>query len=244
MRYRSILLLLLGAALSASCVKPNKPVPGPDPLPEGKPFWRCESWPSELVFGASPRSGSVDMQSNIKDLKVSSSASWCSCSIDKYDGDKLGLSIGVSAYDAAPGQFPAPRRATVRLTGGSVVDKSVEVVQQCGNISVALAQRPDFYKFGNGYYKIPASGAVRRVNVETNAISWEASSPFDWITLKRNGDVLEISASPRSSGEPRTATVFVCDSMNPEKKCAFELYETDAGMSGEDYGYGDTTPWD
>lgn len=251
----SVLALLFAALSCREKAKPNEGPGGtgggdkPEPKPEL--FWECEYFPQAYNFSRKPDKLDIYMKTNIetKDFKLQSTAEWCSYTLTSKEKDLVVLSISVadnSSLDdkGKPLYLPA-RTATVELTSGSKVDKSIAITQ-AGFVYFSLEAKPNTELYGYDYYYLPSNGGTRIFRILTNSCGYSAYTEADWLKLSvRPDNSLEVVSTKRAEGLSfRNAEISITDILDSEVTLSFRVREADAEVTGEDYGYGDHSDWD
>ena len=91
-----------------------------------------------------------------------------------------------------------------------------------------------------------AAGEEKDACIVTNCYRWVPTTDASWLTVSRKDQVtLHLVSKPAAEGEGiRSAKVTITDSNDDLQKTTFTVMDKDGFLSGYDYGYGDTDPWD
>ncbi len=182
-------------------------------------------------------------ESDIEDITVTPSESWCKASVHNDDVQYINLYC-CEEYrptfnpDGSGGWLYAePRSCTVELTVGDIFNKTFKVYQEC-ETSIIVPFNP---------VTLNAAGESVDVLVQNNVYSWSATTDADWLTLKKkDSSTLTVTSVARSDSQaaPRKATVTIVNDYNEFTNTTFIVADADADLSGEDFGYGDHSDWD
>lgn len=264
MKKISLFLAALACLAVIGCEKPDparKPTPGPDPTHGGggeeggnngggeeqkddKPFFTADI-PSEYNVTSPEQGWNYMVSTNIPDWTAESDAAWCRTNIIKGQENNCELNIIVDGFEPRTENgdydYCQPRVCTVTIKAGSIYSHSLTVRQESKvRMTTGLYGKPVL---------LDPAGETRQIYILTNCISWTPSTDADWLTVKRiDNATLELTSTARKdSGQARTTTVTVVsdlDSWSSTSRTSFTVADTDASLSGDDYGYGDHIDWE
>ena len=250
--------LLYGCSKSDDGVSPTDPIDPPtDPtIPASGEY--CKYMPDEVVLSCSETLYQLYVESNISPEKFNISIEaegeqWCQAAIAKDQNEENSLVIKITSdtYNREDGLgqplYEPYRTATLHVTYGSVVDKRIKVVQES---HIMLLTELDYTSAS--VLRVSPKGETTEVKVLTNCYSWMCGTNDDWITVTKKDDatfVVTSTARPEGQTEMRQAEITVMsnkfiDGLMPTM-VKIQVVDSDAGVSGEDYGYDDNvTEWD
>ena len=252
--------LALGALIPFGCEEPDKP--GPEepgitpPTPAGDYFKLMINLSREVpddyevIFNADADGTTLIVETNLAGWAVSSDAAWCK--VDKTEetmSAKATVVITVGDYDTRDenGLFRnlAARKAQVTVSAPGQKSKSIRVVQQ-GRVYFNYTDEYQWDLSLFSYVLEISAGGQRDAHIVTNCYKWTPSTDASWLTVERIDQVtLRLSSQPRADGDGlRKATVTVSDSNDDFQHTSFVVIERTGGLSGHDYDYDDTYPWD
>lgn len=205
----------------------------------------------EVVFNADADGTNFIVQTDRSDWSISSDAPWCK--VEKTDATASVMAtavILVDDYDVRDeeGNYHnlAARECNVRVKAGTIYDKTIRVVQQ-GRVYFNYTE--DFtWNLGLFSYvlEMSAVGEERDAYIVTNCYKWVPETDASWLSVSRKDQVtLHLVSRPAAAGEgPRSARVTISDSNDASQSTTFTVMDRQGLLSGYDYDYEDTTPWD
>ena len=206
----------------------------------------CEAnLPVVWVFNRLADATSFLIKTNIEDITVVSSESWCTVSIENTGiAEQKQVTITVSNYEVLDETgsytYAFPRKATIRVTAGNVFDETITIAQ---NTFVSITT-PILENTYNTLY-LPA-GYTQDVTIKTNCYSWSATTDATWLTVsQKDYTTLTVTSEARTDDTPRSATVTItndADELNDSH--TFTVADADAVLTSKDYEYGEGTGWD
>jgi hypothetical protein len=146
--------------------------------------------PESLSYDADETGGkTISITTTAQSWDATADASWISLS-------KQGNSLTV---DVASGNTnSSPRTATIRITAGNALEKTVTVTQSARH---TLAVSPSSLSF-------TAETGEQSVTVNTTAPFWDVTTDASWITTTKQNNTLHVSVG-KNSGSTRNATVII-----------------------------------
>lgn len=205
----------------------------------------------EVVFNTDATGTNFIVQTNLGSWEVSSDAAWCT--VEKHEAtqsESATVVILVGDYDVrdADGLVHnlAPRECNVRVTAGNAFNKTIRVIQQ-GVV---------FFNYTEGFvwdqslfsyvFEMNAAGEDRNAYILTNCYNWVPTTDASWLTVSRTDQVtLHLVSRPAAAGEgARRAKVTITDANDEYQTTSFTVIDKAGTLSGYDYGYEDTDPWD
>jgi hypothetical protein len=94
----------------------------------------------------------------------------------------------------------SPRTATIRITAGNALEKTVTVTQAAHH---TLSVSPSSLSFAAD------ETGEKTVSVTTNASDWNVTTGVSWITLTKQSNTLRVSVTANSSTSSRSGTITV-----------------------------------
>ncbi len=256
--YLKALMPVLGAFVLCACtetIDPGGNDPGTD---KEKGYFRLMvnlSTPvpdnHEVVFNADATGTNFIVQTDQGDWSISSDADWCKVEkTDETPSMAATAVILVDDYDVRDqeGKYHnlAARECNVRVKAGKIYDKTIRVVQQ-GRVYFNYTE--DF-SWNQGLFsyvlEMSAAGEEKNAYIVTNCYKWTPTTDASWLKVSRKDQVtLHLVSQAAAAGEgPRSAKVTITDSNDELQSTTFTVMDKQGQLSGYDYGYGDSTPWD
>jgi hypothetical protein len=253
-------MLTLGALMLCACSETIDPGGnGNDPgKEEEKNYFRLMinlSTPvpdnHEVVFNSDATGTNFIVQTDQSDWSISSDADWCK--VEKTDETPSTVAtavILVSDYDIRDeeGYFKnlAARVCNVRVKAGNIYDKTIRVVQQGRvyfNYTEDFAWNQSLFSY---VLEMSAAGEEKDAFIVTNCYKWVPTTDATWLTVSRKDQVtLHLVSQPAADGaDLRRAKVTITDSNDETQSTTFTVMDKGGLLSGYDYDYEDTTPWD
>ena len=205
----------------------------------------------EVVFNADATGTNFIVQTDQSDWSISSDADWCKVEkTDETPSTAATAVILVDDYDVRDeeGNYHnlAARECNVRVKAGTIYDKTIRVVQQ-GRVYFNYTE--DFtWNLGLFSYvlEMSAAGEEKDAYIVTNCYKWVPETDASWLSVSRKDQVtLHLASRPAAAGEgPRSARVTISDSNDASQSTTFTVMDRQGLLSGYDYDYEDTTPWD
>ncbi len=149
--------------------------------------------PETVTFGTGETGvKNIYVTTNIVDWNATISAEWLTL-------EKQGNTLKVTPKTLNEG--PLPRTAEVIITAGDEEPVTVTVIQEVTN-SLSVDKTSITFATGETGAKI--------VTVTTSAVSWNASSPVEWLTLEKQENTLKVAPKTLNNGSsPRTTDIIV-----------------------------------
>lgn len=196
----------------------------------------------EVVFNTDATGTNFIVQTNLESWDISSDAEWCR--VEKTEETPSSLATAVILVDDYDGV--AARICSVRVKAGTLFDKTIRVVQQ-GNVFFYYT---DDFTWNLSLFSyvlgISSAGEEKDAHIITNCYRWVPTCDASWLTVSRKDQVtLHLISQPASAGEgTRSAKVTITDTNDDFKSISFTVMDNDGLLSGYDYDYDDTEPWD
>ena len=255
--FPKVFAFLLGIPLLCACSEVNPAGPDEPDTPTGEYFRLMINLSTEVpddyevVFNTEATGTSFIVQTNLNNWNVSTDAAWCT--VEKHEAtqsESASVVILAGDYDIRDEDGYvhnlAPRECNVRITAGDSFDKTIRVVQQ-GVV---------FFTYTEGFiwdqslfsyvFEMSATGGERDAYILTNCYKWIPTTDASWLTVSRTDQVtLHLVSRPASAGEGiRKANVTITDANDEYQTTSFTVIDKAGTLSGYDYGYEDTDPWD
>lgn len=255
-RLINALSLILGSLLLCACPVMDPAGPdGPDgpETPAGDYFKLMINLSTEVpddyevVFNTDATGTNFIVETNQSDWSISSDAPWCTVQkTEATQSEKATAVILVSDYDVRDESglvhnLPA-RECNVRVTAGTLYDKTIRVVQQ----GVVFFNVTDSFIWDQSLFsyvlELSAAGEEKDAYILTNCYKWIPSTDASWLTVSRKDQVtLHLVSQPAPSGEgPRSARVTLTDANDEFRSITFTVRD----KAGTAPGHGEEhTDW-
>lgn len=246
------LFFFTGCGGDSPYVGPETP-PSPPPVtpvtpPDPDPYFRIvasddSDVPASLVFNyhGDGRYYSIKYETNMDTWTATSDADWCRTKVDYPSQGWLHFEVDTYTEDFVE---LYPRFCHVKIKAPDVLDRTLTVGQEC--------RRTFLYTLPNDRhdYKLAPSGASMDLTVACNLVDWDIQNKTDWIVAEKiNRTCLRVKVSPSDSPQPRKGSISLVSiangaSGNENIEWVLNFSETDPGVSGDDYNYGNGVDWD
>ena len=249
-------VLALGTILFCACpevnpVGPDEPI-GPD-TPTGDYFKLMINLSTEVpddyevVFNTDATGTNFIVETNQNDWSISSDAPWCTVQRNEAtQSEKATAVILVSDYDVRDENgfvhnLPV-RECNVRVTAGTLYDKTIRVVQQgvvYFNVTEDFIWDQSLFSY---VLEMSSAGEEKDAYILTNCYKWIPTTDASWLTVSRKDQVtLHLVSKPAATGEGiRSARVTLTDANDDSKSITFTVRD----KAGTTPGPGEHKDWE
>ena len=194
----------------------------------------------EVIFNRDATGTTFIVNTNIDDWSAEASEAWCDVSKDENGN----LMVLVPEYGEWNEMLP-PRISSVRVTAGTVFDRTIYIIQQ-SSLFINFPQLVFDQSLWSDKLPLSPAGETAEVLVYTNCYKWVPTADVSWLKLEVvDATTLRITSSANTDGNTqRRGTVTLTAASDDFIHSSFTVVDGDPSVTGSDYTYGEHSNWD